>query len=109
MQITTWTTRKGKTLQIKDMSTLHIQKCISMLKSNIKLRENCKKLFNLSASFMEQVDRTNSADYQKLNNSNNLLLDNYNGRTTDTINAFESELMKRGETYNPLYREPNIQ
>ena len=105
MNVTHWITKKGKKLPIKEMSTLHIQKCISMLKKNNKIRQNLSDLADALVLIPLGDKELNKLEAQNITRD----LNNYNLRTDLTIQAFESELLLRGEVYNPNYQVPTQQ
>ena len=87
------------------MSTLHIQKCISLLKNNIGVRKEFCKLVNTIAQLPIGKPLKNITEAKE----NDRIIGNVNAKSALTIQAFEIELLKRGEVYNPNYKTPTQQ
>lgn len=102
MDFSIWTMRDGKEVPIKQMTTLHIKNCISMLKRNAeqqKLHGETIKLINGLVSFLGTKASNKSERILDQADTDlmvaELLLENSQNQTIEWIKTFENELRLR--------------
>lgn len=106
MNLADWAMRDGKVVNIKTMTTLHIQNCVKMLNNNIELREKHRPMIEGIQSIvllLEKTKQKNASDKsaQILDQADTdimtaeVLLDEQQEFSLKWINAFEEELYLR--------------
>lgn len=101
-KMTHWTMRDKTEIAIKDMTTLHIQNTVKMLKRNLIVREAFQKLGDLMVDIAEATtpvsQQINDNQLQNLVDDSNRLTEKYiaaQAKTRMQISAFEAELLRR--------------
>ena len=95
-KITTWTTKNNQVIKIKDMNSIHIQKCISLLKNNLRKHLLMKELSEALLSLIPPNEKNSLMSFEKFEKRAKKTKHNI----LDKINALTAELKNRGEEYN---------
>lgn len=106
MNLADWTMRDGKVVNVKTMTTLHVQNCVKMLKSNLELREKHRPMIEAIQSIVMLLEKTtpkNATDKSTklLDQADTdlmmaeVMLDEQQEFTRKWISTFEEELYLR--------------
>lgn len=102
MERTEWVMRDGRTVKLNEMTTLHIQNCVKMLKNNVKQREQFRPMIKELQSLILFLESGNQKRFNStLDQADtdlmvaDTILDEQQAFSQHWINIFETELIKR--------------